>query len=161
MRIPGPSRRLRVRVARVSTLVSPRQPRAFRPAWWALVGWSARTTVGCGPTVQQPAAGTRSGGSGDEYSGRRSRWWRRPWVGGIGGATAYRPTSRTGSRADIVAARDVTPPPVHQALSAPQPAVIAHDPVPATRVRVVLLPHARASPPTPKPTTAAQEGSQA
>jgi hypothetical protein len=151
MRIRGPSRRLRVRVARVSTPMSPHQPRTFRPAWWALVGWSARITVGCGPTVQQPAAETRSGGSGDEYSGRRSRWWRRPWVGGIGGATAYRPASRTGSRADIVAARDVTPPPVdlaqHQALSAPQPAAIAHGPAPATRVRVVLLPHARAEPP--------------
>ena len=148
MRIPGPSRRLRVRVAQVSTPMSPHQPRAFRPAWWALVGWSARTAVGHGPTVQQPAAETRSGGSGDEYSGRRSRWWRRPWVGGIGGATTYPPTSRTGSRADIVAARDVTPPPVdlaqHQPLNAPQPATTTHNPAPATRVRVVLLPHARA-----------------
>jgi len=80
MRIRGPSRRLRVRVARVSTPISPHQPRAFRPAWWALVGWSARITVGCGPTVQQPAA-------------------------------------------------------------------TAHGPAPATRVRVVLLPHARAEPP--------------
>ena len=170
MRIPGPPRRLRVRVARVSTPMSPRQPRALRPAWWNLAGWYTRTAVGCDPTVQQPAAGPRSGGTGDEHNGRRSRWWRRPWVGGIGGATtyypAYYPASRTGARADIVTARAITAPPVglaqHQALSEPQPAATAHGPTPTARVRVVLLPHAPGpSPVTPKPTTPVQEGAQA
>ena len=150
MRIPGPPRRLRARVARVSTPMSPRQPRAFRPAWWTLVGWYTRTAVGCDPTVQQPAAGPRSGGTGDQHNGRRSRWWRRPWVGGIGGATTYHPASRTGARADIVPARAIAAPPVglaqHQARSEPQPAATAHGPTPAARVRVVLLPHARAEP---------------
>jgi hypothetical protein len=114
------------------------------------VGWSARTAVGHGPTVQQPAAETRSGGSGEKDNGRRSRWWRCPWVGGIGGATTYCPACRTGARADIVATQAVTQPPVglaqHQALSAPQPAATANGPIPATRVRVVLLPHARTEP---------------
>jgi hypothetical protein len=150
MRISGPSRRLRLRVARVSPPMSPSRPRAFHPAWWALVGWSARALVGHGSTVQQPAAGTRSGGSGDEYSGRRSRRWRRPWVGGIGGAIAYLPVFRAGARADIVVAVDVPRPPVslvqHQALSALQPAATANGPTPATRVRVVLLPHPRTEP---------------
>jgi hypothetical protein len=150
MHIPGPSRWLKVRVARVSTPISPHQPPAFHPTWCAFVGWSARTAVGHGPTVEQPAAETRSGGSGEKYNGRRSRWWRRPWVGGIGGATTYRRASRTGARADTVATQVVTPPPVglaqHQALSAPQPAATVNGPTPATRVRVVLLPHARTEP---------------
>jgi hypothetical protein len=150
MRIPRPPRRLRVRVAQVFTPMSPRQPRAFRPAWWTLAGWYTRTAVGCGPTVQQPAAGPRSGGTGDDHNGRRSRWWRHPWVGGIGGATTYHPASRTGARADIVPARAITAPPVglaqHQARSEPQPAATAYGPTPTARVRVVLLPHARAEP---------------
>jgi hypothetical protein len=151
MRIPGPSRRLRLRVARVFSPMSPSQPPAFHPVWWVLVGWSTRTAVGHGPTVQQPAAETRSEGSGNEYSGRRFRRWRHPWVGGIGGAIADLPASRAGARADIVAALGVARPPVrlaqHQALSALHPAATAHGPAPATRVRVVLLPHTRTEPP--------------
>jgi hypothetical protein len=47
--------------------------------------------VGHGPLrVQRPAARTRSGRPGEEYSGR-SRRWRCPWRGGIGGATAAFP----------------------------------------------------------------------
>lgn len=47
--------------------------------------------------IQRPAARTRSGGSGDEHSGR-SRRWRRPWRGSIGAATAYPPACRSGAR---------------------------------------------------------------
>jgi hypothetical protein len=50
---------------------------------------------------------------------------------------------------DIVAALGVTPAAIHraqQALSALQPAATAHGPPPATRGRVVLLPHARTEP---------------
>ena len=51
---------------------------------------------------------------------------------------------------DIVAALGVTPAAIcraqHQALSALQPAATAHGPPPATRQRVVLLPHARTEP---------------
>jgi Sigma-70, region 4 len=51
---------------------------------------------------------------------------------------------------DIVATLGVTPAAIrraqHQALSAPQLAATAHDPPPATRQRVVLLPHARTQP---------------
>ncbi len=151
MRIPGLSRRLRVRLARMSSPMSPSQPRAFRPPWWAFVGWSPRNAVVHGPTVWHPGAETRSGGSGDDYYGRRPRWWRRrPWVGVIGGATTYRPACRAGARPDIEATQGVTRSPVrltqHQALSPPQPAASAHGPAPATRVRVVLLPHARTKP---------------
>jgi hypothetical protein len=65
--------------------------RVLRPEWLALVGWSARAPVGHGRSgFQRPAAGTRSGGPGQEYSGR-SRRWRCPWRGGIGGATAAYP----------------------------------------------------------------------
>jgi hypothetical protein len=165
MRIPGPSRRLRVRVARVFCPMSPRQPRAFHPVWWGLVGWSTRTAVGHGRTVQPPAAGTRREGSGNEDSGRRFRRWRHPWVGGIGGATADLPAPRAAARTDIVAALGVTRPPVrlaqHQALSALHPAATAPGPAPATRVRVVLLPHTRTEPLTSEPTPAAQEGAKA
>jgi hypothetical protein len=56
---------------------------------------------------------------------------------------------------DIVAALDVTPTAIcaaeHQALSALQPAAIAHGPPPATRQRVVLLPHARTEPTNTRP----------
>ena len=148
MRISGPLRRLRSHITREFSLMSPNQPRrAFRPAWWALGGGSARTPAGHVPTVQQPAAQTRNGNPGDEYNGRLFRWWRRPWAGSVGGATAYLPARRAGARPDIVATLDGTQPPVrlvqHQALSAPQPAVIANSPALATRVRVVLLPHTR------------------
>jgi hypothetical protein len=137
VRIPGLSRRLRVRLVRMSSPMSSSQPRAFRPPWWAFVGWSTRNAVGHGPTGWQPAAETRSGGSGDEYYGRRPRWWwRRPWVGGIGGATTYRPACRAGAHPDIEATQGVTRSPVrltqHQALSPPQPAASAHGPAPAT-----------------------------
>jgi hypothetical protein len=50
---------------------------------------------------------------------------------------------------DIVAALGVTPAAIHraqQALCALQPAATAHGPPPATRGRVVLLPHARTEP---------------
>jgi hypothetical protein len=150
MRIPAPSRRLRLHLARVSLLDVTKPAPSLRPAWWALVGWPTRTAVGHGPTLQQPAAETRSGGSGNKDSGRRSRRWRHSWVGGIGGATPYLPASRAEARADIVLARGITRPPVslaqHQALSARQPVVTAHGPAPATRVRLVLLPHTRAEP---------------
>lgn len=151
MRIPGPSRRLRSPLARMSPTNSPHQPRALRLVWWALMSRSAQTPVGHDPTVQQPAPGTRSRGPGEEHSGSRSRWWR-PWVGkSIDGATPYLSSaSRAGVRSDIVATPVVTQPPIrltqHQALSAPQPAVTADSPTPATRVRVVLLPHARTEP---------------
>jgi len=54
--------------------------------------------------TQGPAARTRSGDSGEEYNGR-SRRWRCPWRGGIGGATAYFPTRRAGARRDHQASR--------------------------------------------------------
>ncbi len=150
MRIPGPSRRLTSRLARMFPLMSPNQPRAFRLAWWAPVDWSTRNAVGHDPTVQQPAAETRSGGSGEEYSDHRPRWWRRPGVGDIGGALTYPPACLARAGPEVVATLDVMQPPVglvqHQALSAPQPTATAHGPAPATRVRVVLLPHARTEP---------------
>jgi hypothetical protein len=56
---------------------------------------------------------------------------------------------------DIVAALGVTPAAIcraqHQALSALQPAATAHGPPPATRQRVVLLPHARTEPTNTRP----------
>ena len=111
MRIPGPSRWLRVRLMWLSPSMAPSQLRTFRLAWWALGGGSARTAAGRDATVRQPAAGTCAG---------------------------------------IVAVQNVTQPPVglsqHQALSAPQPAATAPGPAPDTRVRVVLLPHARIKP---------------
>jgi hypothetical protein len=151
MRIPGPLRRLKSYITQEFRLMSPNQPRrAFRPAWWALVGGPARTPAGHGPTIQQPAAQTRNGDRGEEYNGRSSRWWRRPWVGSIGGIPTYLSARRTGSRPDIVTTLGGAQPPVrlvqHQALSAPQPAVTANSPALATRVRVVLLPHTRTEP---------------
>ena len=63
---------------------------------------------------------------------------------------------------DIVGALGVTPAAIRrvqaQALSALQPAATANGPPPATRGRVVLLPHAQTEPLTPEPTTAAPEG---
>ncbi|MCA1836730.1 MAG: sigma-70 region 4 domain-containing protein, partial [Actinobacteria bacterium] len=59
------------------------------------------------------------------------------------------------SIADIVVALGVTPAAVgraeHQALIALQPAATAHGPLPATRQRVVLLPHAQTVPPNTRP----------
>ena len=79
---PDSGRPITIRCIRASWL------RALRPEWLALMGWSARAPVGHGRSgFQRPAAGTRSGGPGEEYSGR-SRRWRCPWRGGIGGATA-------------------------------------------------------------------------
>jgi hypothetical protein len=149
MRIPGPSRWLRSRLARVSSSMSSSQLRASRPAWWALVDWSVRTpSVGHDPTVQQPAARSRSGSPAQEYSGHRPRR-RRFWVGSIGGVTPYPSASRTGARPDIVATLGDPQSPVclaqHQ-LSTPRPARNARGPAPATRVRVVLLPHTRTEP---------------
>jgi len=147
MRIPGSSRWLRPRVVWVSSSMSSRRLRASRPAWWALVDWSVRTPVGRDPTVQQPSARTRSGSPAQEYSGHRP--WRRFWVGSIGGGTPYPSASRTGARPDIVATLGDPQPSVcltqHQ-LSTPRPARTTHSPAPATRVRVVLLPHTRTEP---------------
>jgi hypothetical protein len=82
---PESGRPITIRCIRASWL------RVLRPEWLALVGWSARAPVGHGRSgFQRPAAGTRSGGPGEEYSGR-SRRWRCPWRGGIGGATAAYP----------------------------------------------------------------------
>ncbi|MCA1695010.1 MAG: sigma-70 region 4 domain-containing protein [Actinobacteria bacterium] len=59
---------------------------------------------------------------------------------------------------DIVTALGVTPAAIGQALSALQPAATADGAPPATRQRVVLLPHARAEPTKTELATAAQEG---
>jgi hypothetical protein len=64
----------------------------------------------------------------------------------------------------IVAALGVTPAAIRlaqdQALSALQPAATANGPLPATRRRVVLLPHAQIEPPATRPlATAEPEGS--
>lgn len=158
-------------------LMSPRWLRVCRRAWWVLVGWSARFPVGYGPTGsggRQP--GTRGSGSGEEYSGR-SRRWRCPWGASVvpppvGPVTAASAVSRehsqrpgdtghyarlpaliaTPSSPDVVATLGATPdgvcPAAHQALSAPKPAETAHGSPPATRQRVVLLPHAQRRYPT-------------
>jgi hypothetical protein len=149
MRIPGPSRWLRSRLARVSSSISmsSSQLRASRPSWWALVDWSVRTPpVGHDPTVQQPAARSRSGSPAEEYSGHRPL---RFWVGSIGGVTPSPSASRTGARPDIVGH-----PRWSTATGVPGPAPAEHTATgedrpyeaPAARVRVVLLPHTQAEP---------------
>jgi hypothetical protein len=117
-------------------LMSPRWLRVFRLVWWALVGRSARFPVGYGRTGssdRQP--GTRGSGSGEEYSGR-SRRWRCPWGASVAPPPFFPP---------------VEPAPVvrlaqHSALSALQPAETANGSPPASRKRVVLLPHAQIEP---------------
>ena len=96
MRIPGPSRpptvAPRAGVPDLTKLAPNVPPRV------ACTGGLVRANSG-GPRpdrIQRPAAATRNGGSG-ECSGR-SRRWRRPWMGGIGGATAYLPACRAGAR---------------------------------------------------------------
>jgi hypothetical protein len=153
--------------------MSPRWLRVFRRAWWALVGWSARFPVGYGPTGsggRQP--GTQGSGSG-EHSGR-SRRWRCPWGASVAPpplvppgqpASAASAESREHSqrpghtghcaRLSTLIATPSTPdgvrPAEHQALSALRAAETAHGCPPATRTRVVLLPHAQIEPTNPRP----------
>jgi hypothetical protein len=120
--------------------------RVFPAAWWALAGWSARSPVGYGPSG---CGGRRPGplgaGSGEEYSGR-SRRWRCP------------------------CAASVAPPPLFSSVEPPPSASTEsceHDQrpdgstPPATRKRVVLLPHAPDRGPDTRPAAAAPEGPQA
>lgn len=71
----------------------------------------------------------------------------------------------TPSTPEVMAALGVIPEGVHpaerQALSAPYPAETTHGCPPATRTRVVLLPHAQIEPPNPRPHKRRTGGPQA
>jgi hypothetical protein len=143
--------------------MSPRWLRVLRRAWGALVAWSARFPVGYGPTGsdgRQP--GTRGPGSGEEYSGR-SRRWRCPWEASVAPPPLIPPiepapaasvesrehSQRPGDTGHYarLPARIATP-------STPEgvrPAETAHGCPPATRTRVVLLPHSQIEPTNTRP----------
>lgn len=149
MRIPRPPQWLRSRLARVSSPrssspMSSRQRRASHPAWQAVVNRSARTPVSHDPTLQQPTAKTQSESPTEKHSDHQPRRWRF-WVSSINDTTAHPPTSRARARPDIMTTPGGLPPlPLaqHQTLSTPS-AAGTHGPAPATRERVVLLPHTR------------------
>jgi hypothetical protein len=123
----------RVRRAGVPPL-SPSWPRPFRSAWRILVGWSVLPAVGHGV----------AGSNGRQPHPEAGLQAMITAVGPGGGA----PLGEWASGAL----------PLSQALSALPPAATAPNPPPATRQRVVLLPHAGPSPLTSDPPTAAQEG---
>jgi hypothetical protein len=129
--------------------MAPRWLRVFRLAWWALVGWSARSPVAYGLSRcggRRPRTRGSGSGPGENYSGR-SRRWRCPWEA------------------------SVAPPPSLFSPVEPAPLVSAefcehsqrpHGSSPlATRQRVVLLPHTQIEPPETRATIAAPEGPQA
>lgn len=160
--------------------MSPSWPRAFRPAWRALVGWCAQTPVSpssTGSSGRQPESGP--GGARGRASvapppvlspvepafaattDSRGHSQRRVDAGHC--APALIATFPSPDREivqllieaglsipDVAATLGVTPAAIHlaqqQAPSALQPAA-AHGHPPATRGRVVLLPHARTEPP--------------
>jgi hypothetical protein len=174
MRRTGSSRSSAV-VRRPGTpLMSPSWPRA----WLALLGWPAHTPVGHGPTGSHgrpPKPGT--GGRGTIRNSREpsQRRVEARYCARLPALLATLPSPDREivllrivagvSIPNIVTALGVTPAAIHltqrQALSALQPAAPAPHRPPATRGRVVLLPHARTEPTTPNPPTAVPEGAQA
>ncbi|MFY9808742.1 MAG: hypothetical protein WAK86_15975 [Pseudonocardiaceae bacterium] len=113
--------------------MSPSGPRTFRSVWRTLVDWSAHPPVdnslaGSSPRQPQPAAGLQAT------------------------IKAAGPAGGTALGGGALGA-----PPPSQTLSALQPAASAYGPPPATRQRVVLLPHTGPSPLTTDPPTAAQK----
>jgi hypothetical protein len=150
MRIPGPSRRLRLCLAWVLAPMSPSWPRALHPAWWALVvglhelRWvTAQSFSNRQPEPEMGVRGIRTAAAGP--GGGATLGW-----GASVAPPLIFPPSEAGTRADIVADLGAPRPSVlltqHQPLSALQPAATANSPVPPARVRVVLLPHARTEP---------------
>jgi hypothetical protein len=119
--------------------------RVFSAAWWALVGWSARFPVGYG------LSGSVAGGP-------------EPWVRVRGGV--QRPVPAVA----LPLAASVAPPPLLSSIE-PPPSASAESrehsqrpngsSPPATRKRVVLLPHAQIESPDTRPTATAPEGPQA
>jgi hypothetical protein len=145
--------------------MSPSWPRA----WLALLGWPAHTPVGHGPTGSHgrpPKPGT--GGRGTIRNSREpsQRRVEARHCARLPALIAPLPSPDREivllrivagvSIPNIVTALGVTPAAIHltqrQALSALQPAAPAPHRPPATRERVVLLPHARTEPTDAQPT---------
>jgi hypothetical protein len=191
MRIPRPSRRVRIARRLGVSPMSPSSPWVLRPVWRTLMGWSTRIPVGYGrggssgrqlepglgvrgrSTAAGPGGGAALGGA-SAAPPPISRFWvpapiapaesrehnqRRVEAGRCSRILALIATLSHPDREivqlrvvggmsipDIVTALGVTPAAVRQALSALQPAATADGTPPATRQRVVLLPHARAGP---------------
>jgi hypothetical protein len=119
MRVPGPSRRLRLCVARVFAPMSPSWSRAFHPARWVLVVglhelWWA---------MAQPSSSRQP----------------EPEMGVRGISTA---AAGPGGGATLGWGASVAPPLIFPPLKA----ATANSPAPAGRVRVVLLPYPRTEP---------------
>ncbi len=130
---------------RAGRSMSPRWLRVFPPAWWALVGWSARFPVGydlTGSSDRQP--GTQGSGSKDEYS-RRSRRWRCPWGASVAPPPIFPPAEP--ATAATAESRGHSQRPVDTGHCARLPA----SPPPVIRKRVVLLPHAQIEPADTQP----------
>jgi hypothetical protein len=122
------------RSRRAGVPMAPRRPRTFRSAWQTLVDRCEHPPVANSPAESsnrqlQPATGLQEMITA---------------MGPAGGAALGGRTSQA-------------PPPNHT-LSALPPAATAHGPTPATRQRVVLLPHAGNRSLTLDPPTAAQKG---
>jgi hypothetical protein len=152
MRIPRPPRWLRSRLTRVSSPRSSRQRRASHPLWRAPLNWSAQTPVNHNPTLQQPTAKTQSRNPAEDHSNHQPRRWRF-WVSSIDDdTTLHPPACRTRTRPEIMATPGSPPPPApltqHHAVSTP-PEARTNSPAPATRERVVLLPHTQTKPTNP------------
>jgi hypothetical protein len=130
--------------------MSPRWPRAFRPLWRTFVGWSAYIPVGHDPTGS-------SGRQPEPEAGVRERSTTAGPGGGaaLGGEASAAPPPIFSAPAAFTDSREHREWPVDAGhctrvpalITTPrQPAATAHGSPPATRVRVVLLPHARTQP---------------
>jgi hypothetical protein len=146
MRLTGPSRPLRSRVARGIHQTSANQLQALHLMWSAFMGWSAHSPVDYDPTGdRRPEPGSRI---------RRIRI-----------ATGSKDEAALDKRASVALPPEVSIPDMatlggtpaaihhaqHQSSSALRPAATAHDPPPAIRKRVVLLPHAQTEPTDTRP----------
>jgi hypothetical protein len=134
--------------------MSPRWPRAFRPLWRTFAGWSAYIPVGHDPTGSsgrqpEPEAGVRersttAGPGGGAVPGGETSAAPPPIFPPVQPAPAAFTDSREHRERPADAGHCAGAPAL---ITTPlQPAVTAHGPPPATRVRVVLLPHAQTQP---------------
>jgi sigma-70-like protein len=161
MRISRPSRRVRIARRVGVPPMPPSSPWMLRPVWRTLVGWSTRIPVGYGRAGSsgrqpEPGLGVRERSTAAESCEHNQR---RVEAGRCSRILALIATLSNPDREivllrvmsgmsipDIVTALGVTPDAVRQAMSPLQPAVTADGTPPATRQRMVLLPHVRAGP---------------